>query len=169
MSSVCSALLKKVVSPSNCKITKWISFAQDLLGWINLKSPSANANVGNAAVWDGLTVLITIGWILIKILILSCMICFSEVCSTQVQATHHHAHHRPGPPRRRAAAVQRGHRGVRLPRVPVWLHDLHLRVQTEVFSESGSTGWDKDSLQRRVLGQRWLSMCWRWRYDANTI
>jgi len=52
---VCTALLKKVVSPSDCKITKWISLAQDLLGWINLKPPSGlAANVGNAAVWDGL-------------------------------------------------------------------------------------------------------------------
>jgi len=40
MSSVCTALLKKVVLPSDCKITKWISLAQDLLGWINLKPPS---------------------------------------------------------------------------------------------------------------------------------
>jgi len=34
--SVCTALFKKVVSPNDCKITKWISLAQDLLGWINL-------------------------------------------------------------------------------------------------------------------------------------
>jgi len=39
MSSVCTALLKKLVSPSHCKITKWISLAKDLFGWINLKPP----------------------------------------------------------------------------------------------------------------------------------
>jgi len=39
--SVCTALLKKVVSPSDCKITKLISLAQAV-------------NVGNAAIWDGL-------------------------------------------------------------------------------------------------------------------
>jgi len=38
--SVCAALLKKLVSPSDCKLTKSISLAQDLLGWINLKPPS---------------------------------------------------------------------------------------------------------------------------------
>jgi len=37
MSFVCTALLKKVVSPSDCQITKQIRLAQDLLGWINLK------------------------------------------------------------------------------------------------------------------------------------
>jgi len=52
---VCTALLKKVVSPNNCKITKLISLAQDFLGWINLKPPSGLAeNFVNAAVWDGL-------------------------------------------------------------------------------------------------------------------
>jgi len=40
--SVCTALLKKVVSPYDCKITKRISLAQDLLGWINLKPPSGS-------------------------------------------------------------------------------------------------------------------------------
>jgi len=44
--SVCMALLKKVVSPSDCKITKWISLAQA-------------ANVGNAAVWDGLIIILS--------------------------------------------------------------------------------------------------------------
>jgi len=39
--SACTALLKEVVSPSDFKITKWISLAQA-------------ANVGNTAVWDGL-------------------------------------------------------------------------------------------------------------------
>jgi len=53
------ALLKKVVSPSDCKITKYISLAQDLLGWTNLKPPSGfAANVENAAVWDGLIKLV---------------------------------------------------------------------------------------------------------------
>jgi len=40
MSFDCTALLKKVVSPSDCKITKLISLAHDLLDWINLKPPS---------------------------------------------------------------------------------------------------------------------------------
>jgi len=39
--SVCLAVLKKVVSPSDCKATKLISLAQAV-------------NVGNAAVWDDL-------------------------------------------------------------------------------------------------------------------
>jgi len=38
--SVCTVLLKKVMSPSDCKITKLINLAQYLLGWINLKPPS---------------------------------------------------------------------------------------------------------------------------------
>jgi len=43
--SVCTALLKKVVPPSDCKITKWISLAQDLLGWINFKPPYGSLRI----------------------------------------------------------------------------------------------------------------------------
>jgi len=45
--SVCPALLKKVVSPGDCKISKWISLAQA-------------TNDGNSAVWDGLITIVTV-------------------------------------------------------------------------------------------------------------